>query len=90
MTSYLADSALLIALVATCVCVVAMYRRLRKLDRYHDEYERTFARTSDALDATREELARFRQDGRDLAAALDTRIEAAQALLHELNRRGGT
>lgn len=87
MTSYLSEAALLTALVVTCICVVAMYMRLRRLDRHQAEYERTFARTSDALDATRIELARFRQDGRDLTIALDDRIAAAQSLLHALDQR---
>jgi hypothetical protein len=89
MTSSLSEVALLTALVVTCICVVAMYGRLRRLDRHQAEYERTFARTSDALDATRIELARFRQDGHDLTAALDDRIAAAQALLHALDQRTG-
>ena len=87
MISYLSEAALLTALVVTCICVVAMYMRLRRLDRHQAEYERTFARTSDALDATRIELLRFRQDGRDLTTALDDRIAAAQALLNALDER---
>jgi uncharacterized coiled-coil protein SlyX len=89
MTFSLSEAALLTALVVTCVCVLAMYVRLRRLDRHQAEYERTFARTSDALDATRLELARFRQDGRDLTVALDERIAAAQSLLEALDRRSG-
>jgi hypothetical protein len=89
MTSYLSETALLVALVVTCICVVAMYLRLRRLDRHQAAYERTFARTSDALDATRIEFARFRQDGRDLTVALDDRIAAAQSLLHALDQRAG-
>ncbi len=86
MTFSLSEAALLTALVVTCVCVLAMYTRLRRLDRHQAEYERTFARTSDALDATRIELARFRQEGRDLTTALDERIAVAQSLLETLDR----
>lgn len=86
MTFSPSEAALLTALVVTCICVVAMYGRLRRLDRHQAEYERTFARTSDALDATRIELARFRQDGHDLTAALDERIATAQSLLAALDR----
>ncbi len=89
MTFSLSEAALLTALVVTCICVVAMYLRLRRLDRHQAEYERTFARTSDALDATRIELARFRQDGRDLTVALEERIAEAQALLNALDQRVG-
>lgn len=84
MTSFLIDALLLAALVATSVCVVLMHLRLRRLDRFHAEYERAFVQTAGALDAAREAVTALNVDGRVMVVALGNRIDEAKAVIAAL------
>ncbi|MDQ0317585.1 hypothetical protein [Amorphus orientalis] len=89
MTSYLADTALLVALVVTSVIAFAMYRRLKRLEVYHSDYKRILAETDDALQAARSAVATLNAEGRETALALAGRIEAAERLVREIDTRTG-
>lgn len=87
MTSYLADAALLVALVVTSVFAAAMYRRLKRLDLYHSDYERILAETDDALQAALSAVASLSAEGRETAMTLADRIEKAESLIRQFDAR---
>lgn len=87
MTSSLVDLVLLAALVLTSACVLSLYRKLKRLDRYHSDFQKSLARSVDALSEARTAVQNFNLDGRELAGALDERIAEARAVLAELDRR---
>lgn len=84
MMSSLVNAALFLALVVTSVCVVSMYRRLKRLDSYHVEYKRIFDQTAEALTSANEAVQMLNEDGRDVLQALGQRIEEAKVMISKL------
>ncbi|WP_134496196.1 hypothetical protein [Microvirga pakistanensis] len=84
MTSSLANSILFIALVVTSAMVALMYRKLKRLDRYHADYQRIFDQTGEALIGAQKAVASFGAEGRETVALLGARIEEAQEVAKKL------
>jgi len=82
--SSLANTILFIALVTTSIMVAVMYRKLKKLDRYHTEYQQIFDRTGDALKGAQTAVASFGAEGKETLALLGSRIEEAKAVAAQL------
>jgi len=87
MMSSLANVVLFVALVTTSVIVAVMYRKLKRLAAYHEEYKLVFDQTAGALTATQNAVAAFNQDGRETLVALGAKIEQAQTLIKEIDAR---
>lgn len=87
MTSSPADLLLLAALVATTACVVLLHLRLKKLDSLSQDYRRALDEAATALGTAREALTTFSQDGREVLVLLACRIDAAHALMAEMDAR---
>ncbi|WP_262027317.1 hypothetical protein [Microvirga sp. Mcv34] len=84
MTSSLANAILFLALVTTSVMVAVMYRKLKKLDRYHTEYQQIFDKTGSALLAAQNAVTKFGTEGKETLVLLGQRIEEAQAASERL------
>lgn len=76
--SSLANIILFVALVTTSVMVAVMYRKLKRLDQYHAEYQRIFDKTGQALLGAQNAVTSFGAEGRETLALLGARIEEAQ------------
>ncbi|OYX08330.1 MAG: hypothetical protein B7Z15_15095 [Rhizobiales bacterium 32-66-8] len=81
------DLLLLAALIATTVCVVMVYRRLKRLDTLNADYERALAQASTALNTARDALTTLNHDGREVLVLLAGRIDVAHDLIAELDAR---
>lgn len=84
MMSSLVNLVLFVALVVTSLCVLAMYRKLKRFDAYQAEYRRVFDQASLALNSAGESVRIFGTEGREVVEALGTQIEEARAVLVEL------
>ncbi len=84
MTSSLANIILFVALVVTSAMVALMYRKLKRLDRYHAEYQRIFDKTGAALIGAQNAVANFGSEGRETLTLLGTRIEEAREVARQL------
>jgi hypothetical protein len=84
MMSSLANAILFLALVTTSVIVVVMYRKLKRLDRYHAEYKQIFDKTGKALLGAQTAVASFGTEGKEMLTLLAARIEEAKALAGQL------
>ena len=84
MMSSLANSVLFLALVTTSIMVAVMYRKLKKLDRYHTEYQQVFDKTGEALLGAQKAVISFGAESKETLALLSLRIEEAKALAHQL------
>jgi len=84
--SSLANTVLFLALVTTSIMVAVMYRKLKKLDRYHAEYQQIFDKTGAALVTAQNAVANFGAEGKETLVLLDQRIEEAQTLASQLER----
>ncbi len=84
--SSLANTILFLALVTTSIMVAVMYRKLRKLDRYHAEYRQIFDKTGVALLSAQNAVANFGAEGKETLVLLAQRIEEAQAIAGRLER----
>lgn len=82
--SSLANVILFLALVTTSIMVAVMYRKLRKLDRYHAEYQQIFDKTGVALVTAQNAVANFGTQGKETLVLLAQRIEEAQAIAERL------
>ncbi|WP_262299137.1 hypothetical protein [Microvirga sesbaniae] len=82
--SSLANAILFLALVTTSVMVAVMYRKLKRLDRYHAEYQQIFDKTGAALVAAQGAVAAFGTEGKETLLLLGKRIEEAQAVTSQL------
>ena len=82
--SSLANAVLFLALVTTSVMVAVMYRKLKRLDRYHAEYQQIFDKTGAALMAAQGAVATFGTEGKETLVLLGKRIEEAQAITSQL------
>lgn len=87
MTSFPVDLLLLVALVVTTTVVVMLYLKLRALRVSQMEYERALGETVAALDTAREAVATLNRDGRTLIMSLGNKIDEAQSLIVEIDRR---
>ncbi|MGY2047693.1 hypothetical protein [Methylobacterium sp. JK268] len=87
MASSLVDGILLGALVLTCLCVVPMYLKLKRLDRVQAEYGHAFAQTSHALAQAGEAVRGFSGEGREILEALSAKIEEGRRVIGELDAR---
>lgn len=87
MTSFPVDIVLLLALVATSTVVVMLYLKLRALRVSQLEYEHALGETVAALDTAREAVATLNRDGRNLILTLGKKIDEAQSVIVELDRR---
>ncbi|MFH3478301.1 hypothetical protein [Xanthobacter variabilis] len=84
------DILLLVALLATTVSVVVLYRRLARLDRLNADYGRALEDAANALTAARDSLQTFSADGREVLTQLSSRIDDAHGVIAELDARTGT
>lgn len=81
------EALLLVALVVTSGFVLMMYRKLKRLDAYHADYQRILAETAVALDSARDAVASLNGDGRHLALVLGSRIEEATRVMAEIDMK---
>jgi hypothetical protein len=84
MMSSLANALLFLALVTTSAMVAIMYRKLKKLDRYHAEYQQIFDKTGAALMTAQNAVASFGVEGKETLVLLSQRIEEAQVIASQL------
>jgi hypothetical protein len=84
MMSSLANALLFLALVTTSAMVAIMYRKLKKLDRYHAEYQQIFDKTGAALMTAQNAVASFGAEGKETLVLLSQRIEEAQVIASRL------
>lgn len=84
--SSLANIILFIALVITSAMVALMYRKLKRLDQYHADYQRIFDQTGAALVGAQNAVASFGSEGRETLTLLGERIEEARAVANELEK----
>jgi hypothetical protein len=82
--SFLANTVLFIALVTTSIMVAIMYRKLKRLDRYHAEYQQIFDKTGSALIGAQKAVETFSTEGKETLALLSLRIDEAQAAAKKL------
>jgi len=87
MMSSIVDVVLFAALLITTVCVVQMYRKLKRLDAYHEDYQRIFTETAAALNSARDAVRAFHDEGRDTVAQLGREIEEARRVIAEIDAR---
>ena len=90
--SSLANIILFLALVTTSIMVAVMYVKLKKLDRYHAEYQQIFDRTGEALKGAQAAVVSFGTEGKETLAMLAARIEEAKIVatqLEALTREAG-
>ncbi|APT30632.1 hypothetical protein MCBMB27_01341 [Methylobacterium phyllosphaerae] len=80
----LAEALLFAALVATTACLVPMYMRLKRLDRYHAQYRDMVDWSASALVGASNAVQSFAQDGRVVLEDLSREIECAKVALAEL------
>ncbi|SFJ51786.1 hypothetical protein [Methylobacterium brachiatum] len=80
----LAESLLFAALVATTGCLVPMYMRLKRLDRYHAQYRDMIDWSACAMVGASNAVQAFAQEGRTVLEDLSSEIEYAKAALAEL------
>jgi len=84
--SSLANTILFLALMTTSIMVAVMYRKLKKLDRYHAEYQQIFDKTGAALVTAQNAVASFGAEGKETLVLLAQRIEEAQTIANRLER----
>lgn len=85
MTSYLIDGFLFLALLLTTWRVVLMYRQLRVMASHHEDYQRVFDQTSDAMDAISVTLQELRVRGEEISNTLSERIDTAKETTVDMN-----
>lgn len=84
MTSYVIDGVLLLALLLTSLRVGAMYRELKRLRGYQDQYVEVFGQTSRAADHIGEAVRHLGKEGRDVLERLGAMIEEGRELTRRL------
>jgi hypothetical protein len=80
----LAEALLFAALIATTACLIPMYLRLKRLDRYHAQYRDMVDWSACALVGASNAVQAFAQEGRTVLEDLSREIEFAKAALAEL------
>ncbi len=78
------DITLIVALAATSVFCIVMYRELRKFKAISGEYATILRETSRAVDSVEKAVASVHEDGASTLIALGERIDAAQRTLNSL------
>lgn len=87
MTSLLADSVLLVALLATAVCVTKMHRELKQLRGYAAQFGSIMDQTSHTFDSIVRTVQDFEANGSQVAKVLGAQIDEARELIKEIERR---
>lgn len=85
MISFAIDFVLITALAVTSVCVLTMYRRLRRFDALQGEAAKAFAGAADALEKARWSIASLQREGDDMAVALAARLNEARLVLNDMD-----
>jgi hypothetical protein len=85
MISYLVDAVLLTALAVTSIKMVSMYRELRRLGSYHDDYQRIFDQTALALEGIEVSVKELNVRGQQVLNALGSRMDDARELIAEID-----
>lgn len=80
----LIEGVLLGALVMTTACVVPMYQRLKRFDRYHAQYRDMIETSSRTLTQAGDAVQGFATEGRTVLAQLSQEMERAEAALARL------
>ena len=75
---------LIVALAATSIFCIVMYRELRKFKAISGEYATILRETSRAVDSVEKAVASVHEDGASTLIALGERIDAAQRTLNSL------
>jgi len=83
--SSLANIILFVALVITSAMVALMYRKLKRLDQYHADYQRIFDKTGEALLGAQKAVASLGSEGQETLAMLGERIEEAREVSKRLD-----
>lgn len=85
MISALVDGVLLLALAVTTVKMVQMYRELKRLGSYHNDYQRIFDQTALALDGIEVSIQELNVRGAQVLNALGSRMDDARDLIAEID-----
>ncbi|MBD8877043.1 hypothetical protein [Roseibium polysiphoniae] len=85
MISALVDGVLLLALAVTTFKMVHMYRELKRLGSYHNEYQRIFDQTALALDGIEVSIQELNVRGAQVLNALGSRMDDARELIAEID-----
>ncbi|MDX5593654.1 hypothetical protein [Pseudovibrio sp. SPO723] len=85
MTSYLIDGFLFLALLVTTWRVVLMYRQLRVMSSHHEDYQRIFDQTSEAMDGINVSLQELKVRGEEITKTLGERIDVAKETTVDMN-----
>ena len=80
----LVEGALFVALVLTTACLLPMYLRLKRLDRYQAQFEAMIASSSHTLTEAGNAVRGFAVDGRSILECLSREIDLADAALRRL------
>jgi hypothetical protein len=75
---------LIVALAATSIFCIVMYRELRKFKAISGEYATILRETSRAVDSVEKAVSSVHEDGASTLIALGERIDAAQRTLNSL------
>ena len=86
MISSIIDGILLTALAATSVCVLLMYRRLKRFDVLQTEAAAAFARSAKALDNAKAALESLHAYSGEMTVSLASRLNEARMMMNELDR----
>lgn len=86
MISSIIDGILLTALAATSVCVLLMYRRLKRFDVLQTEAAAAFARSAKALENAKSALETLHENSGEMAVSLAARLNEARMMMNELDR----
>ena len=80
----LVEGALFVALVVTTACLLPMYLRLKRLDKYNAQYGEMIGATSHTLTQAANAVQGFSVDGRSILERLSREIDLADAALRRL------
>lgn len=85
MISYLIDGVLLVAVIAAGVGIALIYRQLKLLRLYHQQYERVFAETGYAVGAIDTAIRDINAHGAQILLSLGQRIDEAYKLMDDID-----
>lgn len=86
MISSIIDLVLISALGVTSICVLLMYRRLKRFDALQGDAAKAFAAASEALEQARYALYGLQSEGDVMAVALANRLNEARMVINDLDR----
>lgn len=87
MISYLIDGVLFVAIVAAGTGMVLIYRQLRRLRLYHQQYQRVFAETGYAVGTIDMAIRDINAHGAQILLSLGQRIDEAHKVIGEIDER---